>query len=614
MYSYSGKLLHIELDSGATKMEPLSPELLKSVLGGVGLAVRLLLDYCPPRVDPLSPGNPLVFATSAFTGTMVPTAGKHAVAAKSPLTGFVGDSLSSSFWSLALKRAGYDAVVLTGACDSLSYLFIDDGVVHIKRAAHLAGKDCTATEEAIREEIGDDRVRVAAIGPAGENRVLYASISNDTGRRAGRTGMGAVMGSKNLKAIALRGTKAVSVADLAAVQKAAFLLYEKAQQPGTEKYRVLGTSGNVLTLNRLGALPTRNFQQSTFDGAESVSGEFLHSHHLARVVACAGCPIACEHIYRVNDGAFAGAQGRVDYETLFALGPLCGVSDAAAVIKAAETCDRYGMDSISAGVSIAWAMESYEKGLLTKADTDGIDLTFGNGEAVVEMVRKIAGREGIGDLLADGVKRASAKLGGGSDHWAMHSKGLEFPGYEPRSLKTQALGYAVGTRGACHNRSAAYEVDMSAKVDRLKGEVGRGPMAAQQEDFAAVLDSLILCKFLRRCFDDFYGENANLYALVTGLEMTPEELKRTGERITNVKKAFNIREGWTRKDDWLPPRVFRDPLPTGVAKGTVLGEDELNLMIDDYYAARGWTTEGLIPSAKLEDLGLADLVEKAEAR
>lgn len=609
MASYHGRLLHVDLSSGKTKVEPLSTPFLKSYLGGVGLAVRLLFDYSSGGIDPLSPENPLVFASSAFTGTMVPTACKHAVASKSPLTGFVGDSLSSSFWSLALKRAGYDAMAITGACDYLSYLFIDDDIVHIKKAAHLAGKGCLETEAAIRRETGDDRVRVAAIGPGGEKGVLYASISNDMGRRAGRTGMGAVMGSKNLKAIAIRGTGAVTVADLEEVQRLAERLYRRSQETGTEKYRILGTSGNVLTLNRLAALPTRNFQQSTFDEAESISGEYLYSHHLARVVACAGCSIACEHVYRVLEGPYAGTHGRLDYESLFALGPLCGVGDAPAVIKAAERCDHYGIDTISAGGSIAWAMECFEKGLLTKEDTGGLDLSFGNGQAVVEMVKRIGQRQGLGDLLADGVKRASARLGRGSDHWAMHAKGLEIPGYEPRSLKTMALGYAVGTRGACHNRSSAYEIDLSSQVDRFKGEAGRGALAAAQEDFVAVMDSLVLCKFLRRCFDDFYQEAANLYTLVTGLEITPTELRIAGERITNLKKAFNIREGWTRKDDWLPPRVFRDALPTGVAKGVHLTEEELNLMIDDYYRARGWTGDGLIPKAKLEELGLSEIAQ-----
>lgn len=600
MYSYHGKVLYVDLTTRTTRTEPLAPSFLRKYLGGVGLAVRLLYDNSSPGMEPFSPANPLVFASSGFSGTMVPTAAKHAVATKSPLTGFVGDSLSSSFWSLSLKRAGYDALVITGAAPSLTYLFIDDDIIHFRDAAHLAGKSCGETQQMIRRQIGDDRVRVAAIGQGGENRVRYACISNDFHRQAGRTGAGAVMGSKRLKAIALRGTRSVSVADLPELEKVCRELYRRSQGVGTEKYRVLGTPANVLLLNYLAALPTRNFQQSTFEGAEKVSGEFLYDHYLSKVVACAACPVACEHIYQVKDGLYAGTQVRVDYETLFALGPLCGVDDLPAIIKAAELCNAYGLDSISTGGCIAWAMECFERGLLTRQDTAGVELTFGNSEAVLCMIERIGRREGLGDLLAEGVRKAAGELGQGSSHWAMQVKGLELPGYEPRCLKTLALGLAVGTRGACHNRSTAYEVDLSGRVDRFKGEPGRGRLAMEQEDFAAVLDSLILCKFLRRCFAAFYAEAARLYTLVTGLEMSAAELQITGERITNLKKAFNIREGWQRRDDWLPPRFFRDRLPTG----SIITQEELNLMIDDYYQARGWTREGLIPPQKLQELDL----------
>jgi aldehyde:ferredoxin oxidoreductase len=607
VYSYHGKLLTIDLTRQKVETVALDPSFLKQYLGGVGLATRLLYDYSKPGTDPLSPSNPLVFASSGLCGTMVPTASKHAVATKSPLTGLLGDSLSSSFWSLALKRAGYDALVITGAAPSLTYLFIDDGNVFFRQASHLAGLGCGETEAAIRQELGDAQVRVAAIGPGGEKLVRYACIVNDGSRCAGRSGVGAVMGSKGLKAIALRGSGAVKVADLARLQEECLRLFRVSQEAATEKYRVLGTPANVLTLSSLGALPTRNFQEATFETAQGVSGEHLHQQHLARVVACAGCSIACEHIYRAGEGPYPLSQTRLDYESIYALGPLCGVDFAPAVIRAATLCDEYGLDTISTGASIAWAMECFERGLIGPEDTEGLELAFGNHQALVEMVERIAQRRGLGDLLAEGVKRAAERMGGGSEHWAMHSKGLELPGYDPRSLKTMALGYAVGTRGGCHNRSAAYELDMSAKVDRFKGEKGRGALAMAQEDFAAVLDSLMLCKFLRRCFSDFPSQAANLYTLATGLEMSPAELMRCGERISNLKKAFNIREGWTRSQDWLPPRVFRDPIPHGPAQGHCLTEEELTIMIDDYYQARGWTDQGLIPREKLEELGLGDL-------
>ncbi len=609
MYSYSGKCLVVDLTTQSTRLEELPESLLSSYVGGVGLGTRLLLEKSTPGAEPLSPDNPVVFASSGLAGTMVPTASKHAVVTKSPLTGLVGDSLSSSHWSLALKRAGYDALIITGMASSWVSLFIDDDIVHFRKADHLLGKGSSQAEEAIRRETGDNRVRVASIGPGGERLVRYACISNDSNRQAGRTGTGAVMGSKRLKAIAIRGTRPISVWDLDGLQKVCAGLYAKAQTPATEKYRILGTPANVLVLNRLSALPTRNFQQASFEGAEGISGEHLAECYLAKVTACATCPIACEHLYRVQDGPYAGLEMMLDYETLFALGPLCGISSVPAILKAAELCDFYGIDTISTGGCIAWAMECFEKGLLTTNDTQGLRLSFGNPDALVEMVERIGKRDGVGDLLAEGTRRASAQLKRGSEHWAIHSKGLELPGYDPRSMKTQALGFAVGLRGGCHNRSPSYEVDMSPGVDRLKAELGRGLLNKEKEDFAAVLDSLILCKFMRRCFEDFFLEASQLYTLATGINMSPADLKQVGERVNNLKKAFNIREGWTHADDWLPPRMFKDPIPSGEAKGAVLSEIELRMMIDDYYRARGWTAEGLIPPRKLKELKMDDVTE-----
>ncbi len=604
MYLYHGKILIVNLTTQEVNVEELSPSLLKGYLGGAGLATRLLYHFSPAGVDAFSPDNPLVFASSALAGTIIPTANKHAVATKSPLTGLIGDSLSSSLWSRALKRIGFDAIVITGAAASPTYLFIDNEIVHFKKAEHLWGKGSPETEDCIRSQIGDDRVTVASIGPAGENLVRYACITNDVNRQAGRTGTGAVMGSKKLKAIALRGTQAIQVSNLKEVERISFDIIDRAQGPATEKYRGLGTPVNVMVLNRLSALPTRNFQQSSFEKSENISGENLAEHHLAKVMACSTCPVACGHIYTAPDGAYPEAEWELDYETLYALGPLCGVDNISGILKAARLCDHYGIDTISTGSCVAWAMECFEKGLLTTNDTDGIALTFGNHAALIAAIERIGNRRGIGDLLAEGVRIASSRLGHGSDHWAMHSKGLEIPGYDPRAMKTLALGFAVGLRGACHNRSPAYEVDTSGQVNRFKDEPGRGSLVKEQEDFAAVLDSLIICKFIRRCFKEFYTEMAYLYSQATGLDLTPSELKTAGERVNNLKKAFNIREGWKPGDDWLPPRLFTDPITAGEGKGTVISEDGLKLMIRDYYEARGWTAEGLIPGEKLGALQL----------
>jgi aldehyde:ferredoxin oxidoreductase len=605
--SFQGRLLVVDLGSRSAQTLPLDSSYCRLFLGGVGLATRLLWDYSSPGVDPLSPENPMVFATGPLTGTMMPAASKYAIATKSPLTGFIGDSLSSSGWPLALKRAGYDAMVVLGAATEPTYLFIDDERVYFRRAGAIWGGECWETEQRIRQELGDDGVQVASIGVAGERLVRYACVANGYGRQAGRTGPGAVMGSKKLKAIAVRGTRTVEVADAAILRDGCVDLYQRTQGAATEKYRTLGTAGNVLVLNALAALPTRNFRQSTFEGAERVSGEWFHQRHLSKVVACAGCSIGCDHIYRISDGPHAGNQVAMDYESLYALGPLCGVDDANAILRASELCDQYGTDTMSTGVSIAWAMECFERGLISREMAEGLDLRFGNGDALVTMVERIGKRQGLGRLLGEGVKRAAAEIGGGSERFAMQVKGLEMPGYEPRSLKTLALGLAVGTRGACHNRSAAYEVDLSAKVDRLSGERGRGSLAMAQEDFAATLDSLGVCKFLRKCFDAFYAETSALFRAGTGLEMTTEELQKVGERVSNLKKAYNVREGWKPQDDWLPDRLFDEPLPTGIAKGTVLTREELREMIQGYYEARGWTPDGQIPASKLAQLGLGDL-------
>jgi aldehyde:ferredoxin oxidoreductase len=387
-------------------------------------------------------------------------------------------------------------------------------------------------------------------------------------------------------------------------------LTQRSLGPATEKYRTLGTLANVAVFNRLGTLPTHNFQRSTFEATDQVSGETFHERHFVANAHCANCTIGCEKIVATTDSG-PHAQGRMEYESSFALGSLVGVANANTVIRAATLCDELGMDTISAGVTIAWAMECFDKGLLTCQDTGGLDLRFGNDVALLECLRLIGARQGIGDLLAEGSRRASQRLGRGSEAWAMHVKGLEMPGYEPRSLKTMALGLAVSTRGACHNRSSAYEADFSARVDRLQAEVERGRITAEGEDFSAVLDSLIWCKFLRKAFDDLYAESAAIYGHITGWPMTAEELRRAGERINTLKKLFNIREGWRRQDDTLPPRVLRETLPTGVVQGIGLTPADLDLMIQGYYRARGWTAEGLIPALKLDELDVLDDVPES---
>lgn len=600
---YMGQILHINLSKQTTSVQALPQTLCKQYIGGVGFATRLLLNYVPPQTHPLHPDNVLIFAPGPFAGTMFPTGNKHSVTTKSPLTGFIGDSLSGSFWTHEVKKAGYDAIVIKGKAPDLSYLFIDDEHVTIRNAQFLANHSIPETEALVREDLEDETVKVASIGMAGEQQVLFANIANDR-RTAGRTGGGAVMGSKNLKAIAVRGSHTVFVADLEKLLELCLDLYRKAQGPATEKYRILGTPSNVLALNRIACLPTRNWQQATFEHAEKVSGEYMLEHHVTNIVACSSCPIACDHNCTVQQGPYTGATTSIDYESLYALGPNCGIDDFPAIIKACELCDHHGMDTISTGVIIGWAMECYERGLITVKTTHGVDAKFGNHDAVIQLIHMIAHRRGFGAVLGLGVKKASEKIGKGSEHFALHVKGLELPGYDIRGLKTAALGWAVTARGGCHNKSGAYEPDISGEVNRFQAERSRGKIVMDSEDFVCIMDSLAICKFLRRCFDNFYSELAQAYTIITGIELTVNELKQAGERISNLKKAFNIREGWTRQDDSLPSRVMNDPIPYGVAKGSVITNEELDMMLDAYYKARGWSQSGLIPKKKIHELDL----------
>lgn len=596
LHSYSGKCLVVDLTKQKAEVRELPQSWLRSYLGGVGLGTRLLFEWAKPGTDPLSPDNAMVFASSGLAGTMAPASSNHAVVTKSPLSGFLSAAVSSGHWSLSLKRTGYDALVITGAAPSPVYVLVDNEIVHFKKADHLSGRDCLQTSEDIRRHLGDDRVQVASIGPGGEHLVRYASIS-DGYPLSQRGGAGAVMGSKKLKAIAVRGTNPVSVHDLHTLERASIALYGKARTEVTLKSRYSETLGCLQTINRSGALPTRNFQAFAFEGADRQSRE-----HLVKAIACPTCPVACRYLLRVVDGSYAGAEATLDYQSLAALGPLCGVDDTPAILKAAELCQHYGLDTVSTGGSIAWAMESFERGLFTKQDTGGIDLSFGNPDALVEMVERIGKCEEVGSLLAEGTKRASARLGRGSEQWAMHCKGLEMAGCDPRSAEGEALWSAIGLRTESHfcPPCSTREADPRTNV---------GLWNQEREDLAAVFSSLMICGLMRDCFQDFLSEAALLYASATGIELASAELRQAGERINALEKAFNIREGWRRIDDGLPPRLLEAMPGHGKGKSNVLSDNKLHAMMENYYEARGWTPEGRIPLSKLKALGMDDLLD-----
>ncbi len=616
MLGYAGKVLYVDLTNGKTRTEKLNEETAKKYIGGIGLGMRLWLANSKAGVDPLSPENPLVLALGPVSGTMFPTGGNgHAFISKSPATGGVGEAVSHGTFGAELKRAGYDAVILTGKAEKLVYLWIDDDSVQLLDAAQLAGKSPSETEEAIKDELGDYYVRVASIGLAGEKLSKIACIINEKTRTAGRTGLGAVMGSKNLKAIAVRGTRDIVPAKPEQFMEMVKEFHERMKGPATQKYRTLGTVENVLINNTQNCMPSRNYNSARFENAEKVSGEALNERYVAKIIACSSCPMRCEHEAVVREGPYKGTMARIEYETLWAMGPYTGVDRLDAIIKAAEVCTYYGMDAQSAGVTVGFVMDCHEKGILTHEELGGIDAHFGNAEAMLQLLEKMGKREGIGDVLADGVKVAAQKIGKGSDKLAQHIKGLEVTGYDLRCLKTAALAFAVSFRGADHNRTSAYAVDMKGKMDRLKAEKGRGKIVKDLEDTYALIDSLIVCKNARGAFYKELPEMAKLYSLVTGYDMTPEELAVAAERISTLARLINVREGLSRKDDTLPWKVMNEPIPDdGPVKGALVTQEELDLMLDDYYESRGWTLEGVPTTAKLRDIGMDDLSNIVEVK
>ena len=616
MFAYAGKILRVDLTTGKVSTEPLTEQIAKSYIGGMGLGIRLLMDNSKAGTEPFSPDNPLIFATGPLSGTMGPTAGNgYAVVSKSPATGGVGEAKAHGFFGPDLKRAGYDAVIITGKAEKLSYLWIDDDNVKVMDAEHMTGKSPYETDVQIRNDLGDYYIRVSAIGEAGEKLCRFACIINDEFRAIGRTGMGAVMGSKNLKAVAVRGTHDVNVADMEGFKEFVKMIHERMKGPATKKYKTLGTPENVLVLNSLSALATRNWTNATFEGAQQVSGEYLNEHYVKKIVGCATCGMRCDHIAVVPEGPYQGATSRLEFECLWSMGPLCGVDRLDAIIEGMRIVNEYGMDGISIGVVVAFAMDCYEHGVITKEQTDGIDLRFGNAEALIAIIHKIGKREGwLGNALAEGVAKAAEIIGNGAEKYACHIKGLELPGYDLRTLKTAALGFSVSFRGACHLRNGAYSPDVKGKVNRFKIEKGRGKMISDEGNVYNIIDSLIVCKFSRGTYYDGTKDLANYYTLATGIPITPEELTKSGERIENIARLFNIREGkGTREFDTLPWKIKNCPVPDeGPAKGAVVNEEEFQIGLDDYYAVRGWTPDGIPTPEKLADLGLGDLTYIAQ--
>jgi aldehyde:ferredoxin oxidoreductase len=590
---YFGRALVVDVGGTAATGRglDLDERVLRAYLGGVGLGTWLLHRLTPPGVDPFGPDAALAFVFSPLVGTPLTTSAKFAVVAKSPLTGLLTDALASSQFAIAGKLTGNDAIVVRGRARELSVLLVGADGVRLEPAPDLAGLSAAEAEAAAKRRFGRGW-RTAAIGPAGERGVRYATISHD-GRHAGRGGLGAVLGAKNLKAVLVRAGAKVAVHDQEAVLAAARDLRARSFGPATAKYRELGTLANLLAFNAVSTLPTRNFTAATFAEAPKLAAEQLHELRGVARNSCASCSIGCEHIYSRK----GGGRQRMEYENVFALGPLCGVSDPDDVFAASARCDELGLDTISAGGTIAWAMECAERGLI-----DAPWLRFGDGRALLRALDEIGAREGLGALLGEGSRRAAKVVGQGSLDFAPQVKGMEMPGYEPRTLQSMALGLAVNARGADHNRSGAYEADLSGKLDRFSGGEAHVLAAVDTEDRAAVMDSMILCKFLRGVFDEPFPEWARLLRTVTGWDLDEDELRAVARRIVRAKRAFNLREGATAADDRLPARMLETPLELGSGRTATLTAERLQAMVAGYYEARGLTADGTIPAAGRAEL------------
>ena len=591
---YHGAYLLVDVTDGSCQRHAIAEQVLADYLGGTGLGTWLMLTLGAAQLDPLSPEAPLAVVFSPLVGSPLTTSAKFAVVSRSPLTGFLNDSLASSAFALAGKRTGHDAIVVRGRAASPSILVIEEDEVRLEPADDVWGKTCEQATRILKDRFPADAA-ILLIGPAGEQQVLFATLSHD-GRHAGRGGSGAVLGAKNIKAIVVRGDRRAGWHDPDGLIKQARDLSARSLGPATAKYRELGTAANLVLFNRLHALPSRNFQQGQLEGVEALSPQQLESVREKTQTSCAACTIGCTHIYGVRSADGSQHQVRVEYENLFALGPLCGVTDQDAVLQASRRCDELGMDTISTGGTIAFAMECVERGLL---DVDW--LQFGDGEALLRAINLIGTSDELGQQLARGSKRLAEAIGQGSIDFAPQVKGLELPGYEPRALQTMALGFAVSTRGADHNRSGAYEVDFSEQVDRRQGTPQAALLAIETEDRATIMDSMILCKFLRAALGDLFEESAEMVNSITGWQLQGDDMRIIASRIATARKLFNICSGWTPADDSLPNRFLTTALPDDPQAR--LDPQQLQAMIEAYNLGRGWQQQGWLDEAAVEQTG-----------
>ena len=604
----AGTLLRVNLSSGEIHRDPTPRDLFERFLGARGVGAYLLLHELAAYTDPLGPDNKLIFLTSPLVGTMAPGANKVTVTFRSPLTQTYSFSLCGGHLAPEIKFAGLDGIVVEGQSERPVYLQIDNGQASLRDAEHLWGKQTHDTEEAIRQELGDPGVHIAVIGPAGEKLVRFACIQADYHREFGRGGGGAVMGAKRLKAIVVRGTGSVHVADPLALSQIAEDVYAQlAKHPKARLRRQFGTPEMVESTNGFGYWATRNFQTGSFEEADRLTGEKLKEQIYVGDKTCYACAIACGKVSTVTKGPFAGkAIEGPEFETVGLLGANCGVGDPHAITAATAICDAYGFDTMSAGAAISFAMEAYEEGIIGPEETGGVELRFGNGDALIAMTQQIADRTGLGDLLAEGSKRAAEKLG--VPERAMQVKGQELATYEPRGVVGMGLTYAISPKGGHHMIAPTMGLEIAGDPKRRLIPDGKAKMVKETQLIMTIVDSLALCASMRFVL----GPKAllSLYHAVTGIELAEEEALEIAERVTNLERLFNLREGLARKDDTLPKRLVEEAMPTGASQGNLVPLDQ---MLDEYYELMGWDSQGVPLAARMLELGLQEEWQAAQS-
>ena len=610
MFAYHKKILRVDLTRRKAEVQDLDDSLLEQYVGGAGIGVRLLYDETAPACDPLGPENVLAAMTGPFTDSRIPSSSRHHVMARSPLTGLLGESNVGGSWAVHFKKAGYDGIVVTGKADSPVYLWIHDGEVEIRDATPIVGKDSLESAQWLKGQT-TDKASAAVIGPAGERMVRIAGVPHvgTIVRQAARCGLGAVMGSKNLKAMVAYGTQKVPQAreeELKEQMKSILPHVRKA----TETFGKFGTSGGLENYEKIGNFPLQNWRGSRWAGAVKITGSTMHDTILKGRTACPQCPIACGRHIRIDEGPYGPLEGEgPEYETLGTMGGECLVDDLAAICKANDLCNRFGLDTMSTGSVIAFAMEAFERGLITTADTDGVELCWGSGEALVEMTRRIGLRQGIGELMGEGVMRMAKTLGRGAEEFAVHVKGLEPSAHDPRRFWTQAVSYGTAARGACHNASWSHPYELALSMPELGIDQPHpsyrreqtAEVAAKLQNYQCLGDALIICRFTQVGKAVTATNIADWYGMITGRNADIAELMMVGERIFTLKRLFNARLGVSRKDDFLPPRFLT---LNRSGEGITTQLPPMGQLLADYYQYRGWSEEGLPTPEKTRQLGL----------